>query len=139
MARPLVMGADEEAKLRDLRAFAEANPISLIRVMEMINKGPDEALGNHPQRHCEIPFGFRVAFTVEQHPDGWYRHASISVDGARGSVPNPLAVAWLTERLGFQNTKKFDASYIENPKDPHPAVNVLEKTDEPMSPYANQH
>lgn len=122
----MLMGPDEQAKLRALKENAEKMPINLATIMEAINKGPEAAFGNDPKLHCEIPIGYRVAFTIEQHPGGWFRHASFSVHGKRGAVPNPWAVKWLVEQLGFKRSEKFDATWIELPDAPHPAVNVLE-------------
>lgn len=71
-----------------------------------------------------IPFGFRAAFSVEEQPEGFCRHLSVSVDeGADKRMPHPAAVKMIAEAFGI---KQWDASWVEEFEPNRFAVNIIE-------------
>jgi hypothetical protein len=73
--------------------------------------------------------GYRVCFTVEEHPFGWARHLSMSVaDGEPGDLPHPEAIQEIGRQLGMRldfldpsNTK-----YLEFADEVPFAVSIIE-------------
>lgn len=123
------MGEEQRKALRELRGLAEANPFNIHRLFEAMKTGVPPAL-SVPGLTIAIPMGFCITFTIDQHPEGWMRHLSVSVEGARRSVPNNYAILWIARELGFQDNEPH-MSFLENAQSPHPAVNWLQKTAAP--------
>lgn len=94
---------DSEAKSRvaTLREFAESRTLSTQDIYA-IQHGRKPPPGDDPNYATIIPLGFRVVFTVEQHPFGWAEHLSVSVPDARpGSGPNEVIVNQIAQLFGF--------------------------------------
>lgn len=123
------MGDEQRKALRELRARAEANAFNIHRLFEAAGTGVPAAL-SAPGLTIGIPMGFYITFTIEQHPEGWMRHVSVSVDGKRGSVPNNFAIEWIARELGFRDNEPHLA-FLENEREAHPAVNWMQKTAAP--------
>jgi len=101
MAIPLVINNEE---LTALRKYAEENPISVAE-MRAIMAGEVPAVGEREGYDRNFDIGYRVVFTIEEHPqsDGstkWLRHMSMSV-AAPSRSPSPLALGLIGEQLGF--------------------------------------
>ena len=73
-------------------AHAEANRFPLYRMLRFKN-GVEPIPTSYDRRFCVgIPVGFRVCFTVQEHPGPvWCRHISVSVDGLAGAAPTRSA------------------------------------------------
>lgn len=121
------MGDDQRRELAELRKFAEAHPLDIRKLHDILKTQIPP--GDEPGRSICLPIGFRVVFTIEQHPESWMRHLSVSVDGKRGAVPNNFAMAWIARQLGF--TDQPSMAFLENEREPHPAVNWMQKTAAP--------
>jgi hypothetical protein len=123
----LLMGPAQDEILRAVRVHAEANRIpraELVRRYEAHEPVLDAGC------RCELPVGFKVAFTIEEHPPpaGWARHLSVSAP-VPGRLPNSYAMALIGRALGMR-MQIFDptsTTYFE-PLDGGPprAVNVIE-------------
>lgn len=99
--RPMILGTTENDALNRIRAYAEAHPIPLERLKAMVEEGASP--GDNPERVCFIPFGFRVVFTIENQPNGWSRHLSISCrDAPSGKLPNSAAMQLIGRALGMR-------------------------------------
>jgi hypothetical protein len=110
MATPLVIDNEELAALRQ---YAEENPISADE-MRAIMAGEAPVVGEREGYDRNFDIGFRVVFTVEEHPqsDGttkWLRHMSMSV-ATPGRSPSPPALGLIGEQLGFP-TKDNELDY----------------------------
>jgi hypothetical protein len=125
--RPLIFGPEERAKLAALRGHAESNPFSLERLKAIAAAGC-ATTDEDPGFSCEIPVGFRIAFTIEVHPGGTARHISISV-ATRGRLPSPAAIQMIGRELGMR-MNLFDPSTMTYFEGPDPtisrAVSIIE-------------
>ncbi len=101
MPKVLLMGKEEQRKLRDLKSYAEAHPMTMDDQLDILNGAT--APGDRPEYSCLIPFGYKVAFTIEPSiGQGMIRHVSISVQ-AKGKFPLPEACQLIMDELGFKN------------------------------------
>ena len=123
--RPLILGKAEYASLLRVKAHAEANPFPLARVIRAFET--HERLAQDPAFRCEIPFGFQVAFTIEQHPPGWARHLSVWLLNARpGEMPGSGALQTIGRVLGLR-MDPFDPSSESWPDgDPPQGASIIE-------------
>lgn len=125
--RPLVIGPEEKEKLQALKDNAEQNILSFDDLLDIKNKR-EPLVGDRPGFSCEIPVGFRVVFSLENHPmkDGsgfkTIRHMSMSVD-AEGKLPNPIACKMIMEELGYKSELIDCIISIER----NHAINILEE------------
>lgn len=122
--RALVLSDETLNSLKSLRVHAENNPISK-REMSKIMEGKALPVGERDGFHCHVPIGYKVAYSIEQHPKQRFRHASFSID-ALGKTPDPVAVEELMGHLGF--TRKLMGCHVE--VEAGYAINVLEPLDE---------
>jgi hypothetical protein len=118
--RPLVIGPDEIASLAKVKAHAEAHRFNLDEVSASVREG--RPIATDRGFRCALPVGFQVAFSIEQHPDGWMRHLSVSIPDAPGRLPSSHAMAEIGRALGMR-MDIFDPSAItrfwpEPPADP---------------------
>lgn len=101
MKRALILDQENKKVIQDLCKFADANKINLDRLTKIAN-GSNPPVGDLPGYRCTIEQGFRVVFSIEEHPCGWCRHMSVSVDG--GKMPSVPAVEELMKEFGFRGT-----------------------------------
>jgi hypothetical protein len=130
--RPLLIGPEQVAELARVRAHAEAHRIGHVEVIASIAEG--RPIAWEPGFRCVLPFGFRVAFSIEEHPGGWHRHLSVSVAAAPGRLPGMHAMIEIGRPLGMR-MDIFDPSthtyfWTPEPAIPH-EVSVLELIDPP--------
>ncbi len=116
MAIPLVL---DEKKLGGLRSYAEAHRLPIDQ-MRMIVAGTAPIVGDRPEHECHLNVGWRVVFSIEEHPrkDGngtaWLRHMSMS-SSAPGRFPNSVALEEVARHLGFPGP--YDCVVQRNPID----------------------
>ena len=79
----------------------------------------------NPATTVELPMGFKVVFTIEEHPMGWMRHMSMSSPKA-GRAPIEPALAWVMGQLGYTLPVSECITYPEDIGSNHVAINVLE-------------
>lgn len=101
MGIPLVV---DDNKLAALREFAEANPIP-VDEMRRIAAGEAPCVGEREGYGLNLDLGYRLVFTVEEHPQRsggtkWLRHMSMSLS-APGRAPNQFSLGMIGESLGF--------------------------------------
>ena len=93
-------------------AFDHKIPIEIMRKMV---SGEVVAPGFSPNYSCEIFQGYRVVFSIEEHPMGWCRHISISVDG--GMLPSIEAAKLIIKEFDFENPLEKCVTHIEEMPD----------------------
>lgn len=106
MTRALMIGAKEREAIKALieKAAARPTPLENIRrAAEHLQKTGSRFNAMNEAATIDIPLGFAVTYTHEEQPGAVCRHMSISVDGKRGTGPNPAAVSMLMEEFGFKN------------------------------------
>ena len=84
-----------------------------------------EPPGDRPGFSCELPFGYRVVFTLEKQNIGKVRHLSISVS-IPGNLPSMTAVEAIMHEIGFDNKLLKCMIDFEDIGENHQAINVLE-------------
>lgn len=88
--RPLVISPGAKEEITTVIEHARKNPFSTDDLKKIIAGG--SAPGDMEGFTVEIPFGFKVVYTVEQQNIGWCHHISISIDKP-GYYPHEHA-AW---------------------------------------------
>lgn len=127
MARPLVIGPEEQEKLKALRENAENNVFSFDDLLDIKNGAPPP--GDREGFSCVLPVDFKVVYTVEMMPrkDGSgftkIRHMSMSVP-TPGRLPSVQACEMVMEELGFKN--KIQSGECMVHVEQEIAVNVME-------------
>lgn len=118
---PLLIDETVKARIQEVRAYAEKNKLNRA-MMERIVAGEEPFVGEDPGFECSIPFGFRVVFSIEEHPCGWCHHFSMSVE-TPGRVPNINAVRLLMMEFGI--SRPLEECLVEMENCIPPAVNVI--------------
>lgn len=120
--RPLLIDDNARQNIARLVEFADAHRLSAEEMQRRVaNGGP--SIGDDPRFSCEIPFGFRVVFSIEQQPMGWCRHLSVSVDHP-DRMPSIPAVKMIMEAFGYKQGLDESIVHIEDDISPK-AINIL--------------
>lgn len=138
--RPLVIDEDAKTLIKKVKAYAENNPYTLSRI-KLIAEGKMPPPGDDPNYRCNIQFGYRCVYTLDQGTNRdngepiWVRHLSVAVEESK-KWPNEHAVDSLMKEFGFRQ-KVTDKNaklivWLENENDftKPQAVNVAERYDE---------
>jgi hypothetical protein len=127
--RLLIIDENLKAQLNSLREHAEskANIFTLADLHAIIDKKALPA-GDRPEFTRVLPFGYRVVFSIEEHPlitdrskYSKLRHLSMSVP-AKNKLPNEFVIQEIMTLLGFWS--KYADAYVFIQDD---AVNVMEE------------
>lgn len=120
----LVIGPEQQAELQRIRDYAEAKHRRYrLEDMRKIVLGTRQPPGADPARICEVPHGFRVVYSIEQHPQGWVRHLSVSLDLTR-RTPNMGAVLMIARELGFAIGKDLKLDLCKHLLQPSPTFGL---------------
>jgi hypothetical protein len=123
MARPLVI---DGKGIAELKAYANENRIPLDK-MKRIANGDYPPAGDYKARTIMLPVGYRVVYTIEEHPDRdgdgtkWLRHLSITCDN---QPPSKHAARLLMDSFDFGPTDDCCIYFEEMPF--MKALNVIE-------------
>lgn len=110
--RPLILNEQSLAKIQALIQYAEANRFPFRKIVRIV-EGVDPPPGDDPQFVCVVPWGFRCAFTIEEHRnEKWFRHLSVSID-TPGKYPNDAAVESLMGEFGMKPSLRDSRVYVE--------------------------
>lgn len=104
MAIALVIGEQQRAEIAHLMQFAERRKVPLSK-MKLIADGKLDPIGDDPDFRLFLPMGFRVVFSIEEHPGGTMKHLSISVR-KKGRWPSPEAVDMIAKEFGIKDFKQ---------------------------------
>jgi hypothetical protein len=127
---PLVLSLSVQRNLRSLRQTAEASPMSVFAIAELVETPEGEAFYRKQlsKLTVKIPgaFDYSVTFSVEAgHPAGPCRHMSMSVNRP-GRKPNSLAVMMVAEEFGFTGSLDEWIVWDEPLDDRRAAVNIVQ-------------
>ena len=127
--RPFIVDDDIREQFSNLVSYAEKHPLSIDDILDTMNK---EVLpvGDDPNHVINMPFGYRIVYSVENQPSGKVRHLSMSVD-EDDKCPNMAAVQETMKMLGFKNDIENCYVKLENISPKRKAINVLEKYPKP--------
>ena len=125
--RPLIIDFETKQKIKSVIEYAEQNRIDHFQMIE-IEAGILPPVGDNPNHCVSIFSGFRVVFSIEEHPIGWCRHFSVSVN-ADEKLPSIPATELLLQEFGFGENKSihdFDNVWLEDEY----IVNVIQLIEE---------
>jgi hypothetical protein len=139
MLRPMVMNDEIRASIKAVVDHAEANRIGVEELTEIFHGRKTMPTMVDRRFCCEVPVGYRVAFTIEQQPPShWCRHISISVDdgAATGKYPNDLAVQEIMREFGMSGDFGRCVVYRQQAGSPGigPSINLIEKINDGPAP-----
>lgn len=119
----LAIGPEEKEALRSLKEYAEANPMSMDDLLDIINGDIGNA-GNFAEFTRHIPFGYRVVYSIEQQIPGDIRHLSVS---CQKQAPSPEAVELIMKEMGFEeNSTGYTKTFTEDIGEGKIAINVVQ-------------
>jgi hypothetical protein len=122
--RPLLIDSDLTAQIYSLVEYAEKNPINMDYLLDQKN-GEEKPPGDYAEYTRNLPFGYRVVFTIELQPAGKIRHLSMSVN-EDGKLPNEFAVQEIMKLIGFKKEIRDCRVHLEDISPKRKAINVLE-------------
>jgi len=123
--RALVITPEIRASIEEKIQYAQEHCIVQDMLVEM-GAGSRFPIGDDLNFVQNIPYGVRVVFSIEQHPMGWSRHISISVD-AKGQYPSIELVQQIMQEYGFIHNVGDCTVWLEKDVE---AVNVIEHYDD---------
>jgi len=123
--RPLIIDDLVRRCLEGLAEHAEENPLTMDDLLDTYNK-QKKPIGDDDMHVVELPFGYRVVYSIEEQPVGKVRHLSMSVNEDK-KLPNMEAVKEIMKILGFRNDIQDCYVKLEDYAPNRQAINVLEK------------
>jgi hypothetical protein len=130
--RPLILDEEAKADIQKVINFAEIHKITSEILLKTL-KGEYPPVGDYGPHSCQLSFGFRVVYSLEEQSVGWCRHLSVSVD-SENKLPSIPAVEAIMEEFGFTGGINDCLNvWIENDK----AVNVLQQAISEGCPETN--
>lgn len=127
-ARPLVLDETARARIKAVVEYAKAHPVDLRQLVRTLGN-ETLAVGSDAQHVCEIDFGYRCVFSIEEQPPpvGLCRHLSISVN-EKGKGPALAAVDALAREFGFKGSETaVGRVWREDLEDGYAALNLVQQ------------
>lgn len=118
------MGEAAKKSLKELVENAERNVYTMDNLLDIYN-GASPPPGDLPGFSCEIAYGYKVVYTLEDQNLGRLRHLSVSV-ATPGKLPDPHAIEAIMEGIGFDYGLEYNKVSMEKIGENHEAVNVYE-------------
>lgn len=97
--RPLILDDTARARIAEIKRHAERNVVTLDDIKKAIKTG--NGIGDDPAFVLNIHFGFRVVYSLEDHPGGRCHHLSMSVP-EKGRSPSIQAVQVMLDEFGIK-------------------------------------
>ena len=131
----LIIDDSVRLALTGLAEHAMDNRYSLDDLMDIKND-PAKSPGFDPKFNCVVPIGYRVVFTVEEHPKTKQegsgvpetvalRHMSMSTN-KEGMLPPPYFIQEVMEILGFDSNILLNSGECMVHTKEEGAINILE-------------
>jgi len=113
-------------KLKDLESYALLNPFTLPMLKEVLASKRSPA-GDIPEYSITIPVGYKVVYSIEEHPGGFARHLSVS-SPSKGKHPKPIVINTIMSYLEFDGMSSSPDIYVytENVGKGIEAINIIE-------------
>lgn len=99
--RPFIIDDTTKLAIERIKAYAEKNIVQMGDLVAIKHGNEEKIPGNNPKHVCNLPFGYRVVYSIEKQTQGEVRHLSISVD-AKDKLPHQNVVETIMEMIGFQ-------------------------------------
>jgi hypothetical protein len=122
--RPFIIDDKLKTQIASLVAYAEKNPVSIDELLDTVNKQA-KPVGDFSQHTLNLPFGYRIVYSIEEQPKGKIRHLSMSVNEDE-KLPNEFVVREVMKLIGFKNELENCEVFLESISLSRQAVNVLE-------------
>jgi hypothetical protein len=122
--RVLIINDEIKKKIKNVISYAKCFPFE-IKDMKKLSSGQIGPPGDNQNYSVELFSGYRVVFSFEEHPSGWYKHLSVSVD-TEGKLPSIPSVEVILQEFGFGGNltiMDMDNVWIEKGY----AVNIVKK------------
>lgn len=120
--RPLIIGEAERQKILNLKSYAIDNPVNL-ETMIQIKNGNVPPVGDYSQYCICIPKGFKIVYSIEQHPGGWFKHISISVNAKK--YPSEEHILAILDKFDFDDVNSPNVMVYQEHM--ARAINVVQK------------
>ena len=120
---------ETEEDIEKLLKYADENRFSTA-MLKLIQDGSLEGAGENPDYVLHIHDGYRVVYSLEEHPNKekgkpgiWLRHISISVDRLK-KYPQPVAVQMILKAFKMSENFEDCHSWIDKESE---AINILQE------------
>jgi len=113
----LILDKESRQRVSDLKAYAKANEFSKEDLLAIV-ADPSTAAGNFSKFNWQSQ-GYRVVYTIEQHPKYKFKHISISLNE---KLPPVSVATFLMQEFGFEKSLD-DCVVYQEPN----AINILEQ------------
>jgi hypothetical protein len=121
MATFFLLDDTMRARLQALAAHAQAHRIGWATAQAM-REGRQPPVGDDPAYVLHDALGgYRIVYSIEEHPPGWFHHVSVSV-ATPGRFPLPSVVRMIAQELGISRPLHQCKGWIEEEAE---AVNLL--------------
>lgn len=120
--RPLIIDDEVRSQLASLVRHAEKNVFSMDDLLDIYN-GRMTPAGDMEGFSRNLPFGYRVVYSIEEQPAGRIGHLSVSVD-EDDKLPNVTVVKEIMKLVGFTRELEDSVVWMEHTAPNRQAVNV---------------
>ena len=121
---PLIINESVRAEIKRVKEYAEDHKYN-IHHLHRVMKGRERPAGEDPGHCLTIPIGFRVVYSIEQHPVGWCHHWSVSAPDPGRAISKP-GLRMILDDFEFVG-REPDYTHAEQIGPNHIALNVLIK------------
>lgn len=120
----LIIDEENKKKIAEILAYSAMNPYFLDE-LHQVNEKKLPPPGDSDNHALYLPNGFKVVFTISEHPRGFMRQMSVSIN-RKDKLPPVYFVEALMLLYKFKNPLSDCYIYFEDIKPGYRAVNVLE-------------
>ena len=122
--RILQIDDDTRAEVAKVIAYAKEHRYDKHMIKLLISRDLKSA-GDNPDYLVHIHDGYRVVYTLEEHPIGWCHHMSISIDRSK-MYPHEAAVQMIMQLFGMD--PKFENCLAVWPEKETESVNIIQES-----------
>ena len=105
--QPFIIDDNTKKAIERIKKHAELNVYTLGDMQEIIKGDETKKISGQEGFTTELPFGYKVVYSIEQQKSGNMRHLSVSSPKGISAIPNPKLVQEIMKLIGFRD------SYIE--------------------------
>jgi hypothetical protein len=120
----LILDDKSRNNLKDLKDYAEENPIDLERMKKIVAL-ESPPIGDDEAHVVHLPLSIRVVYSLEQHINALCKHLSVS-SVRQEEPPGPDLVQMIANELDFGDIRKESVAYFED-FGTGKAVNIIKK------------
>lgn len=122
----LLISPETILKLEKLESYAVLNPFTLSKIKDIMS-GKISPAGDIPEYSIIVPVGYKIVYSIEEHPVGFARHLSVS-SPSKGMVPGEYILNLIMKHLKFDGRVDTLGTYVytEDVTEDIKAINVVE-------------